>query len=213
LAEPETLAASPQAALALVSASADAHDLVPEPAPTPQHPTEYREATDFRQKLAAVEAEQRGVDLDFDLDLNQQAAKQQQPNFPKPATLTESTDLALPDLDIFSAPEPVKTYPRLADFKPSAPALSPAPSAPELGALDFDLSSLSSLSRDSGEATRPAATDAGQDPLETKLALAHEFSAIGDEYGARALIEEVIAEATGAMKTKAERALRQRQAS
>ena len=46
-----------------------------------------------------------------------------------------------------------------------------------------------------------------QDPLETKLALADEFRAIGDDDGARALIEEVIAEASGAMKAKAERAL------
>ena len=38
-------------------------------------------------------------------------------------------------------------------------------------------------------------------------ALADEFRAIGDDDGARALIEEVIAEASGAMKAKAERAL------
>ena len=47
----------------------------------------------------------------------------------------------------------------------------------------------------------------GQDPLETKLALAEEFLAIGDDDGARALIEEVIAEASGDMKSKAETAL------
>jgi pilus assembly protein FimV len=46
-----------------------------------------------------------------------------------------------------------------------------------------------------------------EDPLATKLALAEEFSAIGDDDGARALIEEVIAEATGNMKAKAQRAL------
>lgn len=46
-----------------------------------------------------------------------------------------------------------------------------------------------------------------EDALATKLALAEEFSAIGDDDGARALIEEVIAEATGDMKTKAQRAL------
>ena len=41
----------------------------------------------------------------------------------------------------------------------------------------------------------------------TKLALAEEFSAIGDDDGARALIEEVLSEATGEMKVKAQRAL------
>ena len=44
-------------------------------------------------------------------------------------------------------------------------------------------------------------------PLATKLALAEEFVAIGDEDGARALIEEVIAESTGDMKLQAQRAL------
>jgi pilus assembly protein FimV len=47
------------------------------------------------------------------------------------------------------------------------------------------------------------------DPLETKLALADEFKAIGDEDGARALIEEVLAEATGDVKARAQRALSQ----
>jgi pilus assembly protein FimV len=39
------------------------------------------------------------------------------------------------------------------------------------------------------------------------LALADEFVSIGDEDGARALIEEVMAEATGEMRAKAQRAL------
>jgi pilus assembly protein FimV len=47
----------------------------------------------------------------------------------------------------------------------------------------------------------------GEDPLETKLALAEEFVSIGDDDGARALIEEVISEATGDMRAKAQKAL------
>jgi pilus assembly protein FimV len=43
--------------------------------------------------------------------------------------------------------------------------------------------------------------------LATKLALAEEFVSIGDDDGARALIEEVIAEASGDLKAKAQRAL------
>ena len=46
-----------------------------------------------------------------------------------------------------------------------------------------------------------------EDPLATKLALAEEFVSIGDDDGARALIEEVIAEASGELKAKAQRAL------
>jgi pilus assembly protein FimV len=78
----------------------------------------------------------------------------------------------------------------------------------ESGMLEFDLGG---LSLDLG-GTSPAPLDnpvvePPEDPLGTKLALAEEFSAIGDDDGARALIEEVIMEATGDMKIKAQRAL------
>lgn len=52
-----------------------------------------------------------------------------------------------------------------------------------------------------------AVAAAPEDPLATKLALAEEFVSIGDDDGARALIEEVIAEASGELKTRAQRAL------
>jgi pilus assembly protein FimV len=73
--------------------------------------------------------------------------------------------------------------------------------------LEFDLGS---LSRDLGDETKAqptAGANMHEDPLATKLALAEEFSAIGDDDGARALIEEVISEAAGDMKIKAQRAL------
>ncbi len=73
--------------------------------------------------------------------------------------------------------------------------------------MSFDLGSLS-LDLGEGPVTQPGAfVDEAMDPLETKLALADEFRAIGDDDGARALIEEVIAEATGDLKTKAQNAL------
>jgi pilus assembly protein FimV len=74
--------------------------------------------------------------------------------------------------------------------------------------LEFDLGSLS-LDLDSPAETPTDAPDSisGGDPLETKLALAEEFVSIGDEDGARALIEEVVSEATGEMRAKAQRAL------
>ena len=43
--------------------------------------------------------------------------------------------------------------------------------------------------------------------METKLALAQEFHAIGDAEGARTLVEEVIAGSSGALKAKARRFL------
>ena len=49
--------------------------------------------------------------------------------------------------------------------------------------------------------------DADDNPLSTKLALAQEFRAIGDIDGARSMASEVVAEATGTLKVRAERFL------
>ena len=49
--------------------------------------------------------------------------------------------------------------------------------------------------------------DTGSDPLATKLALAQEFNAIGDPDGARTLAQEVIAEASGDLKSAAQKFL------
>ena len=77
------------------------------------------------------------------------------------------------------------------------------------GMLEFDMGSLSLDLEPSTASGLPtmAPDTSGEDPLETKLALAEEFVSIGDEDGARALIEEVVAEATGDMRVKAQRAL------
>lgn len=80
---------------------------------------------------------------------------------------------------------------------------------PDSGMLEFDLGSLSLDLSDSTEGTSASAvaTPTQEDPLVTKLSLAEEFSAIGDDDGARALIEEVISEASGDMKLRAQQAL------
>lgn len=76
--------------------------------------------------------------------------------------------------------------------------------------LDFDMSSLNidpdsrSHEMDAQDSLMP---DGDEDPLETKLSLAREFHAIGDVDGARALVREVVAEGTGAVKARAERFL------
>ena len=73
--------------------------------------------------------------------------------------------------------------------------------------VDPDLMSfdLNDIKLDLSDEQRPS-TEAGalsdENPLETKLSLAEEFRAIGDLEGARSLAEEVMAEATGALKTK-----------
>lgn len=88
-------------------------------------------------------------------------------------------------------------------FAPKAPE----PAAPASGFMQFDLGGLSLDLGDPAEKTviiPPAPTE---DPFATKLSLAEEFSTIGDDDGARALIEEVILEATGEMKARAQLAL------
>jgi pilus assembly protein FimV len=83
----------------------------------------------------------------------------------------------------------------------SAPAASPA---------SAELDSLPSLADAAETAGSPLSTgfdDSGSDPLATKLALAEEFNAIGDPDGARSLAEEVVAEASGALKVRAQKFL------
>lgn len=77
----------------------------------------------------------------------------------------------------------------------------------DVGDLSFDLGDAPpELNADSG-LMQPPPEDNVDDPLGTKLALAQEFHAIGDAEGARSLAEEVLAEATGNLKIRAQRFL------
>jgi pilus assembly protein FimV len=168
------------------------------------------------------------LDMEFGLDLPTAAP-------PSQSFATETVKLSAPDMAMASnglsfSPEPLPLptpdpvpMPVMPD---EPPAVSAAPALDE-GMIEFDLDSLS-LDLD-----LPPAKNAGldiktpeldtmapslefepeeelldiQDPLATKLALAEEFQAIGDTDGARALIQEVADEATGAVKAKAQRLL------
>ncbi len=137
------------------------------------------------------------------------------------AKLPTSANFSLPTLDVPSSDVTLSTT-DAEDFRAQAatsfgmttpvplPAseLRQAAPAVDAGMLEFDLESLSlDLNGDTEQPIIAAAPETSEDPLATKLALAEEFSAIGDADGARALIEEVIEEASGEMKTKAQRAL------
>lgn len=111
----------------------------------------------------------------------------------------------LPDLEFPSGgldfkPEPVA---KPVAVKAPAPAPAPAPAAADSGMLEFDLGSLSLDLGPTTESPAPSAS-ASSDPLETKFQLAEEFRALGDPDGARSLAEEVLAEATGPLKVKAQ---------
>ncbi len=94
-------------------------------------------------------------------------------------------------------------------------AAAPAP-ASNSGMIEFDMHSLSLDLDAPAPAPAPvvtpvvhsAASPAGAlDPLETKLSLAREFHIIGDSDGARVLAQEVLAQADGALKAKAQKFL------
>ena len=92
---------------------------------------------------------------------------------------------------------------------PPAPAAKPlaaaAPAVMDSGMLEFDLGSLS-LDLDEKTTESPSIRGNLDDngPLETKFALAEEFRALGDMDGARSLAEEVLAQASGSLKNKAQ---------
>lgn len=142
----------------------------------------------------------------------------------RPAPLMPTPDFTLdPGLDF--APSPVETE----QFKHQAAVsfgntvagpLSTAasgvttPVVPEPGLMQFDFNALSLDLDDAKPANATVAQTAPitaatplEDPLATKLSLAEEFDSIGDTDGARALIEEVLLEATGEVKVKAQQAL------
>lgn len=150
------------------------------------------------------------MDMDFEMPAEEPApapAYAAAPVLNEPAGELPEISLSM-DLDEPTpapAPAPLPEFNATAPMPVAEPAAAPA--APDSGMLEFDLGSLS-LDLDGPASEQPTASDnLTEDPLETKLALAEEFVSIGDEDGARALIEEVVAEATGEMRAKAQRAL------
>ena len=172
------------------------------------------------------------TDLDIDLDIDLDAASGSGADDPfRSAELTMPLggDVQLPDIAAATGNEPMAMDPNVLDFDipaPSAPAAEPAMPRSTgntgntgFGGLDFELE------------TPPQARDAADEPpmsgfepsgspddippvseyggqtdslLDRKLELAEEFRQIGDMEGARDLLEEVIAKADGALKTKAQ---------
>jgi pilus assembly protein FimV len=137
--------------------------------------------------------------LSFDMDVNSYDAK-------APSPSTGDLNLSLPDLTAGG---------NGLSFSPP-----PAPAAKGDGLLQFDLGGLSLDLPKPGAAAGASDDYAGTapsvmpeelsgDPLETKLALAREFREIGDKDGARDLAREVIADATGPLKAKAEKLLKE----
>ena len=170
------------------------------------------------EQLSVQDNNSEAVDLDLDFAFDEDAKdlpsipSQVSPEDELPASAepefdpnpTENPSKANNDENAFGLDFESSEATPLAPIGESTP-----PSLTDAEALDFDLGGLSlDLETAKPESTPSQAnTDIPDDPLETKLALAEEFYSIGDEDGARALIEEVIAESSGDMRSKAEQAL------
>lgn len=164
--------------------------------PTPPQPEDP--PTLVQDTLMAEDNSATGLN-DLDLDVS---GFQMPPADATPPAQPEATPDPEDSLD-FDVDTPVAQNP----VTPAAPVAEKTPTSnPD---LDFDLGS---LDLDLGATPEPAPStqpvhNLADDPLSTKLDLAQEFNAIGDSEGARALIEEVLAEASGPLKERAQKML------
>lgn len=197
----DALTDAPAAPAAAPGAFAAAAAAAATPAPTPP-------AAVSAAPVPAPAPQVNDDDSDFDLPMASWdvPAPQTQPSplVTPPAAAPDVPDFAASDLSLLDSGITPLT----------ANDARPAPVEPvefDLGDLSLDLDAPGAASAQPAEATAgtPAAPAAAlpDDPLATKLALAEEFNAIGDSEGARTLIEEVIAESSGALKTRAQRLL------
>jgi pilus assembly protein FimV len=160
----------------------------------------------FGATTQTPEAGDSSLDLDLDLDLAGEEAPATQPSplqtqpTPAPVGNGMSMDLDMPDFTVPAAPAPA-----------ARPAAAPSVDFDLAGiSLDLDLppsgASAPATPSGFGPSDLPSLDDDGEtgDPLARKLELAEEFRQIGDMEGARDLLQEVIAKASGTLKSKAQ---------
>lgn len=172
--------------------------LAPAPAPRPPEPT-----VAMKPQPAAAPAV---MEMDFGSATVALPASATPPPAPVAKAAPAPAPAPEPEVSFLSeglnfTPEPFTPPP-----KPAAAAKA-APAVPDSGMLEFDLGSLS-LDLNGPTTESPAlaveAPASSDSPLETKFLLAEEFRSLGDADGARSLAEEVLAEASGPLKVKAQ---------
>ena len=166
-------------------------------------------ASAFSLGQDAADASRPGVDVDLDLDFPLGAVQDGRTSpvpiaalaTPEPVRAPVLDSLDMDFSDISSKPIAL-TYP--VPIKTQAAAAAPAAALPDSGMLEFDLDSLS-LDLNGPHSQNPSNSVApDEDPLQTKFLLAEEFRSLGDADGARSLVEEVLTEARGPLKVKAQ---------
>lgn len=170
-------------------------------------------ASTIPQEMHSVSPTEAGdVDFDLDLDFSGDALVEANgdPDIPVMSSpLNDTVKMSAVELTSYEQAPPYNSEekPTIAaplNTRPMTPAsMSSALDMPH----DFDLGDLSldlpGIAPDDNVLASLDAAVTG-DPLETKLALAHEFKDIGDLDGARTLAMEVVQEATGSLKTRAQ---------
>jgi len=138
----------------------------------------------------AIPGQVRAPFLDsLDIDFSDISSQPIAPTYPVP--ISPQTDFQLDG----AKPPSIKT--------PVAVAAA-APALADSGMLEFDLDSLS-LDLTGPHSQNPGNTIAvDENPLRTKFLLAEEFRSLGDPDGARSLAEEVLFEARGPLRVKAQ---------
>jgi pilus assembly protein FimV len=198
-------------------------------APAPAAAAPATDASERTQAILVPGAEMPAPGLDLDFGAEPASAVATPAQTPEPVRL-DAPDLTLNEgalsFDLDAAPPAAAPQPAPQPAPvPQAAAPAPAAAAAGDGMIEFDLGALSlDLPGKKEAAAAPAAAaaaddtdnaplstagleDPGGDPLATKLALAEEFNAIGDPDGARSLAEEVLAEASGELKSRAQKLL------
>jgi pilus assembly protein FimV len=149
-----------------------------------------------------------------DLDLNLDAPAPDEHSHIEPPEVTQP----IPAAQALSGPDSSLDFelPEVGSAASSVPAAASTPPMEfDLGSLSLDLGNTSATAPRAPEPApeladlelpevEAAAGDGAADPLLRKLELAEEFRQIGDMEGARDLIEEVIAKASGSLKAKAQ---------
>lgn len=162
-------------------------------------------------EAAPASEHDNSLDMDFGSALEAPAA--QPPSASPGGVMDTEAASAVPatpeglEFDLSDFALPSSTHAEATDRPVAAESLAEDDPA-DSNVMEFDLSALSlDLGNSNAPASPSPAPVAPEDPLATKLALAEEFNAIGDSDGARTLIEEVIAEAQGDLKARAQRLL------
>jgi FimV-like protein len=130
---------------------------------------------------------------------------------PEPLTDLGGMDFNLPDLEPLPGPAPAAeepAKPKPSDFKFEFADVSQEQRREDLAPLDFDDSTLNLGKMDLSPPLGGGEEAGGADYVETKLDLAAAYLDMGDQVGARSLLEDVIKEGDAGQKQRAEALLK-----